>query len=101
METLKGGSLLKKKIYKNLNTETDDSSTVFCLRIIIIIIIIIIIAFEAIMSFPLNVCVHTQCSVMSNSLRTVNCSLSGSSVHRILQARPLEWVAISYSRGSS
>ena len=100
METLKGGSLLKKKIYKNLSTETDDSSIVFCLRIIIIIIIIII-AFEAIMSFPLNVCVHTQCSVMSNSLLTVNCSLSGSSVHRILQARPLEWVAISYSRGSS
>ena len=64
METLKGGSLLKKKIYKNLNTETDDSSIVFCLRVIII---IIIFAFEAIMSFPLNVCVHTQCSVMSNS----------------------------------
>ena len=63
METLKGGSLLKKKIYKNLNTETDDSSIVFCLRVIII----IIFAFEAIMSFPLNVCVHTQCSVMSNS----------------------------------
>ena len=56
METLKGGSLLKKKIYKNLSTETDDSSIVFCLRIIII---IIIIAFEAIMSFPLNVCVCT------------------------------------------
>ena len=28
-------------------------------------------------------------------------SLSGSSVHGILQARILEWVAISYSRGSS
>ena len=25
----------------------------------------------------------------------------GSSVHRVLQARVLEWVAISYSRGSS
>ena len=31
----------------------------------------------------------------------VECSPSGSSVHGILQARILEWVAISYSRGSS
>ena len=31
----------------------------------------------------------------------VDCSLSGSSVHGILQARILEWVAISFSRGSS
>ena len=29
------------------------------------------------------------------------CSSPGSSVHEILQARILEWVAISYSRGSS
>ena len=31
----------------------------------------------------------------------MGCSLPGSSVHRILQARILEWVAISFSRGSS
>ena len=31
----------------------------------------------------------------------VDCSLPGSSVHGILQARLLEWVAISFSRGSS
>ena len=31
----------------------------------------------------------------------VDCSLPGSSVHGIFQARILEWVAISYSRGSS
>ena len=31
----------------------------------------------------------------------VDCSLTGSSVHGILQARVLEWVAISFSRGSS
>ena len=30
-----------------------------------------------------------------------NCSLPGSSLHGILQARVLEWVAISFSRGSS
>ena len=31
----------------------------------------------------------------------VDCSPPGSSVHGIFQARKLEWVAISYSRGSS
>ena len=31
----------------------------------------------------------------------VDCSLPGSSVHGILQARILEWVTISFSRGSS
>ena len=31
----------------------------------------------------------------------MDCSLSGSYVHRILQARILAWVAISFSRGSS
>ena len=31
----------------------------------------------------------------------VDCSLPGSSVHGILQARVLGWVAISFSRGSS
>ena len=30
-----------------------------------------------------------------------DCSLLGSSVHGILQARVLEWIAISFSRGSS
>ena len=32
---------------------------------------------------------------------TMNCSLPGSSVQGIFQARVLEWVAISFSRGSS
>ena len=32
---------------------------------------------------------------------TVDCSPPGSSVHGISQARILEWVAISFSRGSS
>jgi len=31
----------------------------------------------------------------------MDCSPQGSSVHRIFQARILEWVAISYSRGLS
>ena len=59
--------------------------------------------------------VHFSCSVMSDSLRPhefshchiwlffdpTDCSLPGSSVHGILQARILEWVAMSFSRGSS
>ena len=31
----------------------------------------------------------------------MDCSPPGSSVHGVLQARTLEWVAISFSRGSS
>jgi len=31
----------------------------------------------------------------------MDCSLPGFSIHGILQARILEWVAISFSRGSS
>ena len=31
----------------------------------------------------------------------INCSLPGSSVHGILQARLLEWVAFPFSMGSS
>ena len=43
-----------------------------------------------------------SCSVVSDSLRPRGlCSPPGSSVHGILQARRLEWVAISFSRGSS
>ena len=40
-------------------------------------------------------------SVMSDLFDPIDCSLPGSSVHGILQARILEWVAISFSRGSS
>ena len=46
----------------------------------------------------LFVCV---CSIMSNSCDLVDCSLPGSSVHGIFQAKILELVAISYSRRSS
>ena len=45
------------------------------------------------------VCVHAHavCSVMS-LCGLIDCSLPGSSVHGILQARILEWVAIPFSR---
>ena len=43
-----------------------------------------------------------SCSFMSNFFVTpTDCSLPGSSVHGISQARLLEWVSISFSRGSS
>ena len=43
-----------------------------------------------------------SCSVVSDSLHSlVDCNPPSSSVHGILQARILEWVAISFSRGSS
>ena len=45
------------------------------------------------------------CRVVTQSCPTLcspmDCSLPGSSVHGISQARVLEWVAISFSRGSS
>ena len=40
-------------------------------------------------------------SVVSDSLRPMDCSPPGSSVHGIFQAWILEWVAISFFRGSS
>ena len=42
-----------------------------------------------------------SCSVVSDSLHPMDCSLPGSSIHGIFQARVLEWVAIAFSRGSS
>ena len=47
------------------------------------------------------VCVCVRHSVVSDSLWSMDCILVGSSVHRILQARILEWVAIPFFRGSS
>ena len=47
-------------------------------------------------------CVHAKllqsCPLLCDPM---DCSLPGSSVHGILQARILEWVAIAFSRGSS
>ena len=42
-----------------------------------------------------------SCQVVSDSCDPMDCSPPGSSVHGILQARILEWVAISFSRESS
>ena len=44
------------------------------------------------------VCTYTLMSILCDPME---CSPPGSSVLEIIQARTLEWVAISYSRGSS
>ena len=41
---------------------------------------------------------HKECPTLCDPM---DCSLSGSSIHGIFQARVLEWIAISFSRGSS
>ena len=46
-------------------------------------------------------CESSSCSVMSDSWQPHDCSLPGSSVHGILQARIPERLAIPFSRGSS
>ena len=50
-----------------------------------------------------SVCVCAQLLSHVNSFRPLglDCRLPGSSVSRIFQARILEWIAISSSRGSS
>ena len=47
------------------------------------------------------VCVAQLCTTLCHPMDCIDCSLSGSSVCRILQARILEQIAISFSRGSS
>ena len=42
-----------------------------------------------------------SCSVLFDSCNTTDCTLLDSSVHGVSQGRILEWVAISFSRGSS
>ena len=49
---------------------------------------------------PWYVCVLVTLSCLT-LCDPMDCSSPGSSVHEILQARILEWVAISFSRGSS
>ena len=49
-------------------------------------------------SWRWDVLVHQSCLTLCDPM---DCSLPGSSVHEILQARILEWVAIPFSRGFS
>ena len=54
-----------------------------------------------IISWHNNTCACFSCSVVSDSLWPHGCNSPGSPVHGILQARILEWVVISSSRGCS
>ena len=47
-----------------------------------------------------NMCVVSP-SITSSSFDPMNCRLPGSSIHRIIKARILEWVTVSFSWGSS
>ena len=47
------------------------------------------------------VCVYVSAQPCPTLCNPVDYSPPGSSIHGILQARTLEWVAISFSRGSS
>ena len=46
------------------------------------------------------VCVHTHAQLSPTVCDPMDCSQPGSSLHGIFQARKLEWIAISFSRGS-
>ena len=54
--------------------------------------------FEALTSGTCACLAAQSCPILCDPM---DCSLQGSSVHGILQARILEWVVISFSRGSS
>ena len=47
------------------------------------------------------VCMSVDAQLCPTLYESMDCNLPGSSVHGIFQARILEWVAISFSRGSS
>ena len=57
------------------------------------------------LSYCKILCLYSLCSLVTQSCPTLcdpmDCRLPGSSFHGILQARVLEWVAISFSRGYS
>ena len=61
------------------------------------------IAFSSIYAYYLYICIYVvlSCSVVSDAFNLKDCSPSGSSLYGISQARILDWVAISSSRGSS
>ena len=59
---------------------------------------------SSVFSYKMGVMILSVCLVAQSCLTlcdSMDYSLPGSSVHRILHARVLEWVAIPFSRGSS
>ena len=80
------------KFYKNLNSDVDR------INFINIAIFIVFIVFPSIKDNLVVVLVTQLCLTLCDSM---DYTLPGFSVHRILQARILEWIAIPFSRGSS
>ena len=62
-----------------------------------------LLGYQFIVCVYMCVCVHAHCahSVVSTLHDRMDCGLPGSSGHGIFQARILEWVSSSFSRGSS
>ena len=64
-----------------------------------------ILCFPILSPLGVNQCWVFFCCLLAKSCPTLcdpmDCSLPGSSIHKIFQARILEWVTISFSRGSS
>ena len=56
---------------------------------------------KAWLTFNVHLVYMHACSVMSDSCDPMDCSPPGSSVHEIILARIVDWVAISFSRESS
>ena len=72
-------------IQKDLNKSKDELQKKVCV----------------ILSFGGTCCMLNHFSRVPIFCNPMDCSLPGSSVHGILQARILEWVAIPFSKGSS
>ena len=62
---------------------------------------LIIINIQYILAMIITTCAWAVAQLCLTFCNAMDCSLPGSSVHGISQARKLEWVAISFSRGSS
>ena len=73
----------KKKNYKEFRVKKKKQSSLFADDMI------------------LHMCAVLSCFSRVRLCDSMDCGLPGFSVHGILQARILEWVTISYSRGSS
>ena len=77
----------------NICSFYESKSVISCFCLLMLTAVIWVILFVSQLLF--------SCQVVSNSVTPMACSPPGSSVHGIFHARILEWVVISFSRGSS
>ena len=96
---MKNYKTLMKEIKDNINRERERESMFLGRKINIVKMTILP---NAIYRFNAQVKSESKVAQLCPTLcDPVDYSLPGSSIHGILQARILEWVAISFSRGSS